>query len=546
MKPWTLLFLTIFIMINASCGNDSSNDDPTDNPSDNPADTLTETPTDNPSDTPTDNPPPVSQPAISGFDYTLAKGDYWEFGWDYKSSYTSAYSSSSSSGQSAFRVTLGDPVTVDGLAFYELQLSGNATTSANGSLAPDEKYLAISNNQLILLAADLTTQRVIFDAQTGNWPGSGFFATFPSETLFEATLSSITNDYCNQAAYQVRESSSTSQCEYFPGVGTICGGDYNENLDEREYYGENIGPIGYYVHSSMSDWSSSDGGWSSSRTTNVGLTASSLRGDTLDYDLEVEPNNQISQATPITLPTKIQGDNTSEEHLGGSVEVALGTASVSEAEPNDSISAAQTLNVPSHVSGDVLEGDTYTSVSVQSSPGSATYTATFEDWYEVTLDTAVTLNVSLGFQGTNADLDIYLFSQDSPTSVTIHGNGADDNVSTGVYSESISQYLTADTYYLAVDGFATASGRANYTLDITTATSTLNVCDWFSFTLPNQAAVSIRLTGDSSYVLTDATGSNTLSSGGSDAAFTSITLEAGTYLIGISDEGSYTLEVTSP
>jgi hypothetical protein len=527
----------MLIIINASCGgggSSSSNDEDDINNPINDNNDATDT---------SDNPTSTTEPAISGFDYTIAKGDYWEFGWDNKSTFSSAHSSSNSSSQSRFRVTLGNSITVNGLTFFELLLSGNTTTNKDKSLAPNGKYLAISNNQLILLEEDQVSQKVVFDAQTGFWPGSGFFASFPSETLFEANLASITNDYCNQEAYKVSESSSASQCEYFPGVGTVCGGDYNENLDEREYYAEGIGPIGYYSHSSMSDWSSSDGGWSSTNTTNIGLTSSSKRGDTLDYDLEVEPNNQISQATPITLPAKIVGDNTAEDQLGGTVEVPLATASLNEAEPNDSNSVPQVVGIPSHITGDVMEGDTYTSVSVQPNPGDTTYIATFEDWYEVTLGSGATLNIELDFQGTSADLDMYLFSPDNATSVTTHDNSIDDNLSTGVYSESMSKYLAAGTYYVAIDGFATASGRASYTLNIATENLMIEICDWFSFTLPHQSTVTIRITGDSTYVLTDTTGTDVLL--GTNDAFTSITLDAGTYLIGLSDDGSYTLEVSS-
>lgn len=490
---------------------------------------------------PADNTSPA---AISGFDFTVSEGDFWEYGWDYHYTYTSAYSSSNSTSRSNFRITLGAPVTVSGVTFYEMLLSGNTKSGQYNDLKPSGKYLAVSGNKIITLGADGITQKIIFDGQEGSWPGSGFFTTFPSSTLFEATASTISNDYINQSAYRVSESSSSSQCQYFPGVGTICGGDYNENLDAREYYIPDVGPVGYYGYSSMSDWSSPDGGWSSSNTTNVGLTASSLRGDTVDYDLEVEPNNQIAQATPITLPARIKGDSVSEAYLGGTTAMPMGVVSITEVEANDSPSAPQVVNIPSSITGNALDGDANTSVEVQTAPGGQIYTTTFEDWYQVTLGTGKTLTATLNFPSTGADLDMYLFSPDGVGSVIIQANSINDNIGTNVYSEQMSKYLAAGTYYVAVDAFNTPNGRANYTLNISTGDSTINIGDWFSFSLASQTQVTVLVTGGPNFVLTDSTGSTTLASGG--AGGSSATLAAGSYLIGVSDGGAYTLEVTSP
>ena len=107
----------------------------------------------------------------------------------------------------------------------------------------------------------------------------------------------------------------------------------------------------------------------------------------------------------------------------------------------------------------------------------------------------------------------------------------------------MSQSLSAGTYFVAVDAYDTSSGRASYTLDIFTGDSSGNICDWFSFSLTSQAQVTIVVTGGPSFVLTDDAGTSTLASGG--AAGTSITLAEGTYLIGLTEGGTYTLSVTS-
>ncbi len=484
-------------------------------------------------------------PAFTGFDFDLYQGNFWEYGWDYSSSYVASGSSSSSYYQGTFRITLGPPVAMNGMTFYEIQLSGTTDAGDRKNLKPRGAYVAVSDNKIVILAADMTTIETLFDAQTGLWPGSGFFTQFPASTLFSATLSTISNDYINASAYMVRESESESQCEYFPGYGNICGGDYNENMDEREYYIEDVGAVGYYAYFSISDMSSPDGGWSASNTTHVGLTTSSLWEDNLDYTLEVEPNNQIPQASPIDIPARVKGKELSETYLGGTTAVSVGLSSITEIEPNDSPFSPQIVNLLSSITADVENGtDLFTSVEVSPSTGAQTYVATFEDWYEVTLGTGATLNANLEFPGTGADLDMYLFSLEPDNSVEIFASSTDDNVGLGTNSEEMSQFVPADTYYIAVDAFVTPSGRADYTLEISTGNSQVDVCDWFSFSLVSQAQVNITVTGGPAFVLMDAAGANTLASGG--AVEVGTTLSAGSYLIGVGTGGEYTLEVTSP
>jgi hypothetical protein len=475
----------------------------------------------------------------------LAEGDFWEYGWDYSSKYVASGSNSSSSYHGTFRVTLGPSITRDNTTFYEMQISGTTDAGDNKNMRPRGAYLAVSDGAMVVLGSDEITVETLFDLETGVWPGSGFFTVFPSSTLFTATLSTVSNDYIDESAYMVREAESSSQCKYFPLLGiTICGGDADENTDEREYYIEGVGPVGYYAYFSISDNSSSDGGWFASNTTNIGLTACSLRGDPVDYTLEIEPNNQIAAATPITLPAKVRGKGVSETYLGGTTAVSVGLSSVAEVEPNDSPFAPQTVNILSSIAGNALSGDAFTSVSVSPAPSVPPYTATFEDWYQVTLGTGGTLNVSLTFPGTGADLDMYLFTLENETSVITHASSADDNVGTGTYREEMNKYLSAGTYYVALDAFSTSVGRAGYSLEISMGDNIVDICDWFSFSLASQAQVTVKVTGGPSFVLMDAAGSNTLASGG--AAGSSLTLSAGSYVIGVSENGPYTLEVTSP
>jgi len=479
--------------------------------------------------------------AINGFDFTLAEGAFWEFAWDYYSAYVAAGVNSTTDTSSHFRITLGAPVVKDGVNFYELLLTGNTRADDNEDLAPDVKYIGISGNKILALDATATTVTTLFDAQTGFWPGGGLFASFPSDTLFEATLGTIANDYINQAAYKVTESASTSQCEYYSGIGTICGGDYNQNLSEIEYYDADIGPLGLY-----SSYSISNSDWALTTTTNIGLTSASLRGDAVDYVLEVEPNNQVSEATAITLPAKVKGDATSETRLGGSTMVPLTMAIVTESEANDSPLTPQPVaTLPAKISGDVLEGDANTPVS--NLPGSSPGTPnSLEDWYKVTLDAPATLNAKLDFSGSVADLDLYVFtlSLDQTTLTGQVASYADNINDTHVYTESVSKSLAADTYYLAIDAYDTStSGRVNYGLTVYTSDLAINVIDWFSFTLTQQTQLTISTSNGASFVVTNASGDVTYANGSSA---TPVALDAGSYLVGVAATGEYQLDIVTP
>jgi pre-peptidase len=176
--------------------------------------------------------------------------------------------------------------------------------------------------------------------------------------------------------------------------------------------------------------------------------------------------------------------------------------------------------------------------------GGGTYEATFEDWYEVTLATGATMNVSLEFDGTGADIDMYLFSILDQSTAATHTKSTDDNIATETYAEEMSTYLSAGTYYVAIDAYLTPVGRADYSLTISFPDGYIDVCDWFSFSLVSEAQVTITVTGGPNFVLMDNAGANALASGGEQD--TSITLSAGSYLIGVSEGGEYTLDVTSP
>lgn len=345
-------------------------------------------------------------PKFTGFDFALSEGDFWQFQWDYKNSYWDSFSGGSTTTNSGtFRITLAGARQIAGVTAYEMIVTGKTKASDYNDFAPRWKYLAVHNDQ-ILVSKDESTLTVLFDAEKGIWPGSGFFTTFPANTLFTATPGQINNKYITGAALVVRESSSQSQCEYFPGIGTICGGDYDEDLDAREYYRENIGPIGYYSYSSIADMTNQYP-WSSSTTKNLGLVLSSLRGDSVDYDFETEPNNSTNTAQTIYPLETIKGD--------------------------------------------------------------ANKTSDKSDFYTFTLSSRSSVEIILDIApgGTTPDLDLWLYNHAGDK---ILASSFKDNPGTRDLREDIKARLRPGTYLILVDAFSGA-GSYNLKMTTTTLTS---------------------------------------------------------------------------
>jgi hypothetical protein len=492
----------------------------------------------------------TSPPAFSGFDFTLSEGDFWDYSWDYSYSYTGSTGTTTENDSGTFRVTLGSSKEIEGVTAYEAEVTGKSQVDST-DLAPRWDYLALSGNKF-MGSEDGTTLTTIFDAQEGAWPGSGFFASFSSDDLFTATEGTINNDYISEPAISVGESSSSSQCEYFPGVGTICGGDYNENDSKTEYYKENIGPIGYHKYFSMSDMTSTFDWWSTTTEINLGLVASSLQGDTGDYDLENEPNDSPDTAQTANLPSTIKGSGSVAD---GTTAIVNG---IQEAEANDSPNDPQSLNGPILVTGDAKMDDSSYNFSYTS--GSTNYSVDAEDWYTFILNSQTAVTITLDFQeSSTADLDLYLFDDQFSTML---GLSVADNPNTGNPTETITKTLNDGTYIIAVDAYAPPDYRTDYTLNLFYSGEKDNeqeIEDWFTFTLDSQSDVTITLdfeggtSRDFDLYLLNSSADTVLASGRGDNPTTSDftetiteTLNAGTYLIGVdaySGSGDYTLEV---
>jgi hypothetical protein len=508
--------------------------------------TTTDTTTDGGGDGDTGGDGGTTPPVFSGFDFTLSEGDFWDYSWDYSKAYWDSFSGGSTTEDSGtFRVTLGSAKVIEGVTAYEVKVTGKSQVDSL-NLAPRWDYLAISENKL-LGSEDGTTLTTIFDAQEGTWPGSGFFASFSSEDLFTATEGNINNDYISGPAISVGQSSSSSQCEYFPGVGTICGGDYNENDIKKEYYKENIGPLGYYSYFSISDMTSYYP-WSSSTTINLGMVSSSLSGDTANYDFEAEPNDSPAAAQAMTPSRDIHGYCGDED---GGTDIPP----VPEAEPNDTQTgtvgeAAQSLSLNTVVSGNTDLGDSYTSVTF-SSRGSP-YTIGIEDCYSLTLGSSTTVKTELDYQGSPEGARIALFIFNNTGTNTL-GDAIAFDLSEDT-TKSFTFVYGAGTYLIAVVVHDESTAQADYTLQVSKASeSDFEIEDWYSFSLDSQAAVTITLdiantSADLDLYLYDENGATLLESsiaGGAQESITK-TIGPGTYIIGVdafNGSSNYTLEL---
>ncbi len=382
--------------------------------------------------------PPPAGPVFSGFDFSLATGNFWEYRWDYyENSWAQGSTPSTTNDKGRFWVVLGSPTTIQGITAYAVKLYGKSRNT-DRSFSPRWKYIAMTNNE-ILGSTDGTTLTSIFDAQTGQWPGGGFFSTLPGSTLILAQNGTIStyNTYISGTAIVAGRSASQSQCQYFPGVGTICG-DSSYNYTENEYYRPNVGPVAYYYYNTFSDCG---GGFCSGATWrhNAGLTASSRNGQTNPLVTGVTSINNAATATSIS---------TSNPAMGSIYQPSLVNSNMTQ------------INVT--VVDD--QGNTVNS-----------YQPYVENWYTFTLVSAKTVTVTLSFEGSpsNTDLDLFLFSYASNALSTFRGYSVHDNpASTDQHERIVVQSLPAGTYRIGVDHaaplavFPSNSPGVAYTLEL--------------------------------------------------------------------------------
>ncbi len=217
-------------------------------------------------------------PQISGFDFKLETGTFWNFYWkteDY--SWVQGNDPNTDTFIGDFKVELGVSVDIDGVNAFAVSVSGDSTDE-DFDFAPIWTHLAVDGNQL-LGSTDGLTLEIVFDGMTGKWMGGGFFTSFPDDTELTAKSGQISNEYIETPAYSVGRSDSQTGTVYIPETGeTIDTGDDDITYNENEYFKGGLGPVGYYYYYS---YSSDGGGFYTSFSTKriVGLVETTLTAD---------------------------------------------------------------------------------------------------------------------------------------------------------------------------------------------------------------------------------------------------------------------------
>jgi hypothetical protein len=362
------------------------------------------------------------------------EGDFWEYRWDAKKTISDRDGTRTTRDSGSFAVVLGSPRQIKGITTNEVLVTGDSIpdkVSTSWDFAPRWRYIAKVGKK-ILGSEDGITLKTIFDGQTGQWYGGGFFVSFAEDKLITAVPGEIDNDYLKSSALTVGDETSQSHCEWVAGKW-ICPNEDSYNRRTNEYYIENVDPVGLY-HNNYAYF----GGtfpqafrW----IYNVGLVSSSFWG---------APRRSI----------------------------------ISEVEPNNYQSDAQAVDIPSFASGDVSVGSGYKmGISCDYPPTNV------EDWYKFTLSQNANVTIRLTF-GVQADLDLFLMN-DTPGShgykiespfgtlcssyhdgYSLLAMSIDDNVALGTLTEEIVVTLDAGNYFVGVDAFANPNnGAIDYILE---------------------------------------------------------------------------------
>ncbi len=355
----------------------------------------------------------TSGAAFSGFDFALNSGDFWEFRWDYyMNSWAQGSGGSTKTDAGRFWLVLGAADQIQGITAYEVTLYGKSKT-ANKAFGPRWKYLAMNGNRL-MGSTDGTSLATIFDAQAGKWPGGGFFTSLPNSKLVLAQNGTITsnNTYISGAAIVVGQSASESQCQYFPGIGTICG-DSSYNFTENEYFRGNQGPVGYYYYNTFSDCG---GGFCSGATWrhNVGLTASTRTGQSNPLVQGLQSANNASTAVGISTANPVMGRIWSTSIVSSNV---------------------------TQITVTIVDDNGVTHSNYQ------TYV---EHWYSFSLPSTTTVTLTLSFEGSPSDTDLDMFLVNAGMT-TLYSYSVHDNPVSKDQHEKITVNLPAGTYRIGVD-----------------------------------------------------------------------------------------------
>ena len=488
------------------------------------------------------NPPPQPQPptvteAFPNFAVTFATTDYWEYLWDFEQTTSSPQGASTQRDAGRFRITLGNPVSFGGRQGLAIELTGTPLK--------DFPWQAVAfDGDGIYASSNGVTWETVFDKVDGFWPGGGLFADFNAQTLTVANDGQIANQFITQPAIVAARSILENQCESIGGQ-VICG-DEGFSDSEREYYDATLGVIGYEATTNVID---EGGGFTTvfNRAEVLGLSSTSLRGDVVDYRLEVEPNNlATTEAMPLTSGETIIGSSAREDNFGGGTTVFAGDR---EAEPNDTPGFGQTIStLPAQLQGDLLSGDAFTEVVVAEPGDNQTFRRTIEDFYAIELTERCNDFFVSHTPSDSGRIDMVLFVQEGVGLRPI----ANDLVLTPLGLEPrLNLDRTPDLspgqrYVLGIDA-VDVFARTSYTLTFGCSGIFRNfereVFDWYAIELPARQRLTVSV-DDAEFVLTNADGTQVLENSADDSGAQAIDVEldAGSYRIGVFLADEYVLQ----
>lgn len=262
---WIRIGILQFLLL-LSCSTDEPNDMGVDNPQ------QQEQNTEDPDND--EEPGAMEEPAqLDGFDLSFGTGDYWEYYWITEDVFVAQGNVSANTGNGRFRVELGAQQNIEGVAAFEVNVSG---TNLEEYAGPRWTYLAATDN-LLLGSMDGITLDTIFNALTGQWKGGGFFANFDEEATINTFEGEIDNEFIATQAIVATYQDGQSICEIIAGE-RICANDDSFTLLVDDYFKAGIGPVGYNLNRRVFD---QGGGFTTSSefTFQIGLVATSFSAD---------------------------------------------------------------------------------------------------------------------------------------------------------------------------------------------------------------------------------------------------------------------------
>ena len=138
-------------------------------------------------------------PLFAGYDLKLSEGDFWRFRWEYLDrSCAQGAGCKTTEDDGVFQVTLGTPIEWMGSTVFPAGYSGKSGYNDDGTTRSFElkwKFIGVKGDRIVATNGTGDSPLVtLFDARTGKWPGSGFFAArFPDDVLIEASAGQLTD-----------------------------------------------------------------------------------------------------------------------------------------------------------------------------------------------------------------------------------------------------------------------------------------------------------------------------------------------------------------